>query len=68
MLKFSAKDLKPVLLEARKNHCAWYWSRIMAFILCLKPVSSLRVAEKWLMRRDAIRKRMRPGGIPPGQK
>lgn len=21
MLKFSAKDLKPVLLEARKNHC-----------------------------------------------
>lgn len=21
MLKFSAKDLKPVLLEAHKNHC-----------------------------------------------
>lgn len=36
MLKFSAKDLKPVLQEARKITVAWPWSKITAYTLCPK--------------------------------
>ncbi|WP_374057973.1 hypothetical protein [Hafnia paralvei] len=68
MLKFSAKDLKLVLQEARKNHCGVVLAKDNGVYIMSEIGEMTSRGRKVAYVRGVILIRMRPGGRPPGQK